>query len=437
MKKIREDIVENESSLNDEYEDLPENLKEDLERFQDDKIGVIFHFGLYSIAGIVESWQLSKEDSWARKVPWRPNLSTLRRDYWNLNTQFHPDAENVRQWASLVKKSGIKYGILTTKHHDGFNIFDTKYSNYKSTNVKGGIDVYKEFSDSFRKQGLKIGAYYSKADWHCPYYWEPNSNPTGRYASYNPLKKPQLWNEFNGFVKNQLLEIASNYGSLDILWLDGGWVNKDNNEILDMDDIVSSIRKKQPDVLVVDRTIGGKYENYVTPERSIPEVAPKKVWESNIPLAKNWGYVPNDQYKSFQTILSMIIEIVSKGGNVILGVGPKPDGSIPKEAKTILGKLGNWTSMYGKAIYGSRKTHILNKQEGWYFTERKNHLYAIVKKNSFNVWDASELDGSILNVKSLNNQISVEFKNNEIRVLNNSTNDEFFAIDIELNDENR
>ena len=141
---------------------------------------------------------------------------------------------------------------------------------------------------------------------------------------------------------------------MDILWLDGGWVNAGHNEYLDMDQIAQKVRKDQPDLLIVDRTIGGKYENYVTPERKIPELAPLKAWESNIPLAKNWGYVPNDQYKPFEEILESVVKIVCMGGNVILGVGPKPDGTLPEPALDIMGQLGEWLSQYGQAIYSTR-----------------------------------------------------------------------------------
>lgn len=374
MKKVREDIVENELANIEEYQELTDLQRKKLDWFQDQKIGIIFHWGLYSKAGIVESWQLSKEDTWARKKPWRKDLMTLRHDYWQLANEFNPTKFDAQKWSEIVKKAGIKYALFTTKHHDGFNMFDTKESNY-SVSQYAGRDLFGEFAARFRANGISVGAYYSKADWHSPYYWQPKSNPIGRYASYDPTKHPEIWKKFNQFVTNQLLEICQNYGKIDILWLDGGWVNKENHEILDMNQIVSIVRQKQPDVLIVDRTIGGQYEEYVTPERKVPEQVPKKVWESNIPLAKNWGYVENDTYKPFSEILKTILEIVSLGGNIILGVGPKPDGTLPKEALDIMDKLGHWLAIYGEGIYGTRAVPGL-KQTGWYFTAKEHTLFA-------------------------------------------------------------
>ncbi|MCP0887110.1 alpha-L-fucosidase [Ligilactobacillus sp. WILCCON 0076] len=387
MKKIRQDIVENETTSNEAYGQLTKEQQEQLEWFQDQKLGVIFHWGLYSAAGIVESWQLSKEDSWARKKPWRKDLATLRHDYWQLAEQFNPQNFDADTWAKEAKKAGFKYALFTTKHHDGFNMFDTRQSDYSVTHYTRK-DLFGEFANRFRKQDISVGAYYSKADWHSPYYWPPQSDPKGRYAAYDPKKQPELWHKFNNFVAQQLLEISQNYGKIDILWLDGGWVNKENHEFLDMDNIVANIREKQPKMLVVDRTIGGKYEDYVTPERKVPAIVPKKAWESNIPLAKNWGYVENDIYKPFSQILTTIVEIVSLGGNIILGVGPKPDGTLPKEALNIMGRLGNWLKIYGEGIYNTRAIPAL-KQTGWYFTVKQKTLYAFAKRDCF---DLNNLD---------------------------------------------
>lgn len=357
----RLDIVDSQAAEQERYQDLPEAIKNKLAWFQDQKLGVIFHWGLYSQAGIVESWQLSKEDDWARKHgAWRSDLATLRRDYWNLERQFNPVNFNPESWAKAAKNAGFKYMIFTTKHHDGFNMYDTKYSNYKITDVNCAFhtsahaDVLKDINNAFRQEGIATGAYYSKADWHSSAYWEPNSDPKGRYASYDPQEKPQLWHQFQTYVENQLVEICQNYGPIDILWLDAGWVNSMHHENLPMAEIAHKIWKIKPDTLIVDRTIGGLYENYVTPERKIPAIPPKKVWESNITLAKNWGYVPNDQYKSFPEILSNIVAIITLGGNVILGVGPKPDGTLPQQALTLMAQLGDWLKIFGDAVYGTR-----------------------------------------------------------------------------------
>lgn len=421
MKKERLDIEENIATAQEGYQDLPENLQQKLAWFKDQKIGVIFHWGLYAAAGIVESWQLSEEDTWARKEPWRDNLSDLRHDYWELNKQFDPRRFDAAEWAAACRKAGFKYMIFTTKHHDGFTMYDTHVSDYKITakdcpfHSSPDADVFKSLSQAFRDEEIAVGAYYSKPDWHCPYYWEPGARPKGRYASYDPLEKPQLWKKYNQFVKDQLVELSSNYGAIDILWLDGGWVNHANHEFLDMDDIARSVRRHQPDMLIVDRTIGGQYENYVTPERKIPDVVPKKAWESNIPLAKNWGYVPNDVYKSFDEILTSLVKIVSLGGNVIFGVGPKPDGTLPEEALALMSKLGTWLSHFGEAIYGTRP-YSTTELNGTYFTQTADAVYAFVGQEAPHELNLTELGLTAASATLMNSRAALAVAGNLVSV---------------------
>lgn len=387
MTENRDDIVENLDAQQEAYSDLSDEVLQKLEWFRDQKIGIIFHWGLYSEAGIVESWQLSEEDDWARKKDaWREDLDTLRRDYWSLNQKFDPKHFNPESWAKKSKEAGFRYMIFTTKHHDGFNMYDTKYSDYKITDSKSKFhenkksDVLKWVVQAFQQQGLHTGLYYSKPDWYSADYWVPGQHPKGRYASYDPVKDPKTWESFSQFVENQLVELCENYGPVDILWLDGGWVNTENNEYLPMDDIAENLRKIQPDLLIVDRAVGGKHENYVTPERKIPDVAPKKAWESNIPLAKNWGYVPNDEYKSFAEILSSVIKVVSMGGNVILGVGPKPDGTLTEESLVLMEQLGEWLDLFGEGIYETRPFSEFTQEE-WCFTQKGQNVYAFKRNN--------------------------------------------------------
>lgn len=412
LTKIREDIEENTRSEQENYDNLPQNILDKLEWFKDQKIGVIFHWGLYSIAGIVESWQLSEEDQWARgDQPWRNNIDELRSDYWGLNHSFNPYNFDPDEWASICKKAGFRYMLFTTKHHDGFNMYDTAYSDYKVTQSpcpyagEQRSDIFGSVAAAFRKKDIHVGAYYSKADWHSPFYWSPDERAKGRYASYHPIENPKRWQQFNQFAHDQLVEICRDYGDLDILWLDGGWVNT-GEEILDMDTIASDIRRYQDDLLIVDRTIGGKYENYVTPERKIPEIPPKKAWESNIPIAKNWGFCPNDQYKSFEEILDNVIQVVALGGNIILGVGPKPDGSLPRESVAVLEQLGNWLNQFGFGIYDTRPAEI-TVPEGWYLTKKNNTIFAFARNGIAEPLPISAITDKVTKVTNLNSKRQV------------------------------
>lgn len=376
---------------------------------------MIFHWGIYTNIGIVESWQLSEEDEWAREGrSWRNDIEELRTDYWGLNHSFNPYNFNPEEWAKTCKEAGFRYMIFTTKHHDGFNMYDTKYSDYKVTAEpcpfaqNPRADIFGEVATAFRKEGMSVGAYYSKPDWHSPLYWVPGERPKGRYASYDPLDYPERWEKYDQFVHDQLVEITENYGDLDILWLDGGWVNK-RNEQLDMERIVTDVRKNQPDLLVVDRSVGGIHENYVTPERKIPDVPPTKAWESNIPLANNWGFYPNDVFKPFSEILTSFVKVVAMGGNLILGFGPKPDGTLSNEAKAILTPLGEWLEQFGEGIYETRPIDI-QVPKGWYLTQKEGNIYAFHEKGHNDSWMGENLPKDLESMINLSTGKRVSFE---------------------------
>jgi len=355
-------------------------INQKLEWFQDQKLGVIFHWGLYAEAGIVESWQLSEKDEWAREpVAWRDNIKDLQRDYWNLIETFNPTEFDARALARLCKEAGFKYMIFTTKHHDGFHMWDTKMSDYKIGGPKSPLkrDLYGEVVEAFRAEGLGIGAYYSKADWYSPYYWSKPDTIKGRSADYDPLEDPELWNKYVDFVHQELEEITQNYGPVDILWLDGGWCGM-GREDLRMDEMAEKVRRTNPDLLMVDRMMGGRHENYVTPERKIPAVSeiPNKPWESNIPIADDWGFTPDDDYKSSRDLIISIIDVASKGGNIILGFGPDGKGIIPQASLDFLADLTSWMKQNNEGIYNTRALAYQIDHRKWFITQKENQLYA-------------------------------------------------------------
>lgn len=354
-------------------------LKERLEWFQDMKFGVIFHYGLYAEAGIVESWQLSEKDVWAREGrEFRKDFQQLQLDYWNLISTFNPAQLDAKKWAQVCKDAGFKYCIFTTKHHDGFNMYNTMESEYK---IGGKLspfkrDILKEVFAAFQKEGLATGAYYSKADWYSPFYWLDDDTIKGRGASYDTQAHPEIWNRYVEFVHRQIWELTHNYGKVDLLWLDAGWCGQ-GREDLQMDKLAEIARDQQDDLIIVDRMMGGRHENYVTPERKIPAIdeIPQKPWESNIPIGNDWGYVPTDSFKSSQELIETLVDVVSKGGNLILGVGPTPEGTFTEEETAILQDIGDWLSIYGEGIYNTR-SQIKDWSDNWKLTYDKagNHF---------------------------------------------------------------
>lgn len=359
------------------------DVRAHLDQWQDLKFGMIIHWGLYAVPGIVESWSICSEDE-----DWIPRDSTMdynayKQWYWNLNKEFNPRQFDPDQWAASAKNAGMKYVVFTTKHHDGFAMYDTKYSDFSI--AKGPFadhpkaDVAKYVFDAFRKQDMMIGAYYSKPDWHSQDYWWSRYATPDRHVNYTIANHPQRWNDFKQFVYNQIDEITSRYGKIDILWLDGGWVRAPKEDI-GMDNIAKMARRNQPGLIIVDRTVTGEYENYRTPEKMIPEKQLPYPWETCMPLSKDWGFVPGAIFKSPDVIISTLIEVVAKGGSLLLGVGPTPEGVIEPEVVRILDEIGQWLKVNGEAIYNTRNTPIYHDGNVW-FTASKDKLttYAIVR----------------------------------------------------------
>lgn len=352
-----------------------------LKHWQDLKFGVLMHWGVYSVPGMVESWAICDEDWVTRDTTM--TYQQYKDWYWGLADKFNPTKFNPNQWAQVMQDAGMKYMIFTTKHHDGFCMFDSKYTDYTiahhafKNNPKR--DVLKYVLQAFRDKNFMIGEYFSKPDWHSQdYWWDVYPTKNGRNVNYDIKKWPWRWNNFKTFVYNQMEELLSNYGNVDILWLDGGWVCKQNNQDIDMPKIASMARSHQPGLIMVDRTIHGPYENYQTPERTIPETQLNFPWESCIPLTNDWGWVRRPTWKSPDKVINTLIEVVAKGGNLVLGVGPTPQGTIQPEAVERLEAIGKWLKTNGKAIYNTTITKEYNDGNVW-FTANKDgkHLYAL------------------------------------------------------------
>ncbi|MGQ9730525.1 MAG: alpha-L-fucosidase [Candidatus Zipacnadales bacterium] len=341
-------------------------LAERLEWFRNLKFGLFVHWGPYSQWGCIESWPLVEEATWARPDdldPWVErdrDLERFRRDYFALNRTFNPVEFNPQRWAEIAKYAGMRYVVFTTKHHDGFCMFDTRYTDYRITHPdcpfssNSYANVTKVLFDTFREQGFGIGAYFSKADWHSPYYWSPDRPAQTRNPNYDTAAEPEKWEQFVRFVHGQIEELMTDYGQVDILWLDGGQVRPPTQDIR-MAEIAAMARSHQPGLIIVDRTVGGEYENYLTPEQQVPDKPLlDQAWESCITMGKQWSYKPNDEYKSAAELIHLLIGVVAKGGNLLLNIGPGPDGRLPEEAASRLREIGDWMQTNAEAIHGTR-----------------------------------------------------------------------------------
>lgn len=380
-----------------------QQVKEKLAWWQDLKFGLLMHWGPYSQWGVVESWSICPEDEdWCtRRGLYSENYFEYLNAYQKLPETFNPVKFNPEKWAEAAARAGMKYMVFTTKHHDGFCMFDTRLTDYRITNPAypfasdSRSDITLEIFNAFRKQNMGIGAYFSKPDWHCPDYWDPYFPPTDRNPNYSLKKYPEKWQRYKEFTYGQIQELLTGYGKVDILWLDGGWVKKcadtvypdgkrQVNQDIDISAMAQMARDLQPGILVVDRAVEGPEQNYLTPEQRLPEKPLAYPWETCMTMATSWSFVPNDTYKSSAELIHLLCKIVSRGGNFLLNIGPGPDGEWAGEAYQRLEEIGNWMDVNSEAIYESRP--VAPYQQGIFvYTQAKGNLYVIALKEPGNL----------------------------------------------------
>lgn len=359
------------------------NKKTHMERvkwFLHDRFGMFIHWGLYAIPARGE---------WVRHFE-----ETTNQDYEPYFKEFNPSDYNPQKWAKLAKKAGMKYAVMTAKHHDGFCLFDTKYTDYKSTNTPFGRDAIKEYVEAFRNEGIKVGLYYSLLDWHHEDYphYDDERHPQRKNQAYSNENRD--FNRYLEYMHNQIKELCTNYGTIDIFWFDFSYAQL-RGEAWKATELVTMIRSYQPNVLIDNRlevsglgfgSLVSEHPtdycgDFVSPEQIIPPNGIKDYegnlvpWESCITMNNNWGYHATDKFfKSSSSIILKLIECVSKGGNMILNVGPDAQGRIPKQSVKILKNIGKWLNNNGESIYGCGLAP-LKKPETGRITANKNRLY--------------------------------------------------------------
>lgn len=371
-------------------------VQQKLAWWQDLKFGLLMHWGAYSQWGVVESWSICPEDEgWTqRHGHGSENYFTYLTNYQNLLKTFDPTEFNPDKWAAAAKEAGMRYVVFTTKHHDGFCMFDTHQTDYKITSPECPFhtdpkaNVTKEIFSAFRKDGFGIGAYFSKPDWHSPDFWWPYFPPLNRFPNYDEAKYPERWQKFKDYTYNQIKELlGGEYGKVDILWLDGGWVRPHTpeeikehpmrNDDVDMPRIAKMARQLQPGILMVDRSVGGLYENYRTPEQQVPAHVLPYPWETCMTMGTSWSYKPNDTYKPASELIRLLVKIVAFGGNFLLNIGPDGKGDWDPVAYERLKEIGAWMNINSEGIYNTRPV-APNNEGNLFFTQKNDHaaMYA-------------------------------------------------------------
>lgn len=360
-----------------EYVERYNDVMKRTQWWRDARFGMFIHFGAYAVAGRGE---------WVKSFERRTT-----QQYQCYIDAFNPTDFDARQWAKIAKAAGMKYAVLTAKHHDGFCMFDSKLTDYKLSRQFGGRDVVREFLDAFRAEGLKVGLYYSIIDWHHPDY--PNVGNHPQHDDKNYLDGKNLnWDNYLKYMHGQVEELVRNYGKLDILWFDYSFDDY-QGEKWKANDLVKMIRKYQPDV-ILDNCLeihGGSSAkqrkisflgDFETPEQGIPDTVLTDMygkifpWETCLTLNGSWGYNEADKnWKSPQLIINCLVNCVSKNGNLLLNVGPDAKGNIPEKSKVILSEVGQWMAKNGESIYGCGPANLPKPDWGRY-TQNGKQIYA-------------------------------------------------------------
>ena len=321
--------------------------QEKLKWWQEARFGMFIHWGPVSLKGKEIGWSRGKEIPVA--------------EYDTLYKQFNPVNFNADEWVKLAKDAGMKYIVFTSKHHDGFCMWDTKYTDYNIMNSPFKRDVMKELADACRRQGMALGFYHSTCDWHHPDF--PVTSPGGSVR-----RSTSNLDRYTEYLKNESVEIIKNYGPLLVMWYD---VPMEFDSVRGQG-VIDVIRKVQPDILVNNRT--GAKGDFDTPEQRIGGFQNDRPWETCMTIANQWAWKPNDEVKTLEKCLHSLISSAGGDGNLLFNVGPMADGRIEPLQVTRLKEMGQWLQKYGYTIYGTRGGPF--KPADWGVSTRKgNTIY--------------------------------------------------------------
>lgn len=331
---------------------LPEEKKA---WFVQDRFGMFIHWGLYALPARHE-WVKSREE--------------IGDDsYQAYFEHFDPDLYDPRDWAARARKAGMKYVVLTAKHHEGFCLWDSQVTDYKATNTPGGRDLIKPFVEAFRAEGLKVGFYYSLIDWHHPDFTIDVHHPQRNHPEAAALNQGRDMRRYAAYMRDQVRELLTGYGKIDVLWFDFSYPNRTYKDLAgkghkdwESEKLLALVRELQPDVLVNNRLdvldVLGVPPDITTPEQFLPRQPPRVLdqavtWESCHTFSGSWGYHRDEtSWKSPEQLVQLLVDNVAMGGNLLMNVGPTGRGTFEDRAKAALEVYGRWLELHGRSIYG-------------------------------------------------------------------------------------
>lgn len=335
--------------------ETPEQKEKRMAWWTHDRFGMFIHWGLYA---------LPARHEWVKH-----NEKLTNEQYQKYFDTFNPDLFDPKAWAKSAKAAGMKYAVLTTKHHEGFCLFDSKYTDYKATNTAARRDLVKEFVEAFRAEGIKVGFYYSLLDWHHPDYTidgiHPQAPENDSDTAYERLNKGRDMAKYRAYLRNQVRELLTNYGKIDILWLDFSFPGKHGKGHEDWGsvELLKMIRQLQPGIIVDNRLDLDEYADgadFATPEQVKPSELKSEYdgmpFETCQTFSGSWGYYRDENtWKTIHELLTLLITSVSKSGNLILNVGPTARGVFDYRAQRALTAIGDWMQYNNKSIYGCKQ----------------------------------------------------------------------------------
>lgn len=343
-----------------------ESVPEKWRWFPESRFGLFVHWGAYSAYGRGE------------QVLFRERLD--QREYQEAACRWNPHHYDPRAWAEVARRAGMRYAVLTSRHHDGFCLWDSQYTDYTVARQAPGRDFVREFLDAFRDAGLRVGLYYSLADWRIPAYWDgPDSDSEG-------------WKRFRTYVHNQIEELLTAYGHIDVMWFDGAWPQSAVE--WGGPELIQKMRAQQPHLLINNRlgsvpapsseqADGGpatsELGDFGTPEHRIA-AEPGRLWEScQVTNWRLWGHAIGERWRSADVLLDMLVQSASMGGNLLLNVGPDADGRLPAPFMERVEQIGQWLQTHGEAIYGSEGGDVCEMITRGYQIVKGNTLYLVIR----------------------------------------------------------